>query len=264
VTSQDSQVGEGDGTKADEQANVEGKHGASRGGDVRAREGDAAVGAAACARLASDTRGADGPNGSAEPGGRVPHEGGQSIHCAVRESGCTRDRRSGESPPWINRRGGASGMIDGLCGISALGVSYVELLCLCLYRYLCRPRGSVHFQSAASESVESGTASLEFFRARVVSMRYSFYFSAARHAARRYPEWLLAVRLWSCDALMARLYYVGIRLSFAATIGRHCSAMGLLGVAPRAVTRGWRFGTALIRWEASQHRRWTAHQLSER
>ena len=123
VTSRDFQAGEGDGTKADEQANGVGKHGASRGGDVRAREGDAAVGAAACARLASDTRGADEPNGSAEPGGRVPHK---SIHCAVRESGCTRDRRSGESPPWTNRRGGASGMLDGLCGISALGVSYVE------------------------------------------------------------------------------------------------------------------------------------------
>jgi len=128
VMSQDSQVGEGDGTKADEQANVEGKHGASRGGDVRAREGDAAVGAAACARLTSDTRGADGPNWSAEPGGRVPHEGGQSINCAVRESGSTRDHRSGESPPWINRRGGASGMLDGLCGISTLGVSYVEFV----------------------------------------------------------------------------------------------------------------------------------------
>jgi hypothetical protein len=133
ATSRDFQAGEGDAMEADVQSSVEGKHGASRGGDVRAREGDAAVGAAALARLASDTRGAGGPSGSAELGGRVPHESDQSRQCAVRMSGSTRVCRSRESPPWNFEQGGQSGApLDGLCGILTRGVSYVESMSLSL------------------------------------------------------------------------------------------------------------------------------------
>jgi hypothetical protein len=137
-------------------------------------------------------------------------------------------------------------------------------LCLCLYRYLCRLRGSVHFQSATSVSVESGTASLEFLRAHVVSMRYSFYFSAARHAARRSLEWLRAARRWSCDAQTVLLYYVGILRSCAATIGRRCNVLRSQGVVPRAATVGRRFGNASTRSEVIQHQRRSAQPPNER
>lgn len=141
---------------------------------------------------------------------------------------------------------------------------HTSILCLCLYRYLCRLRGSVHSQSATSESVESGTASLEFLRARVVFMRYLFYFSAARHDARRSLEWLRVARRWSCDARTVRLYYVGILRSCAATIGRRCNALGSQGVVLRAATEGRRFGNASTRSEVIQHQRRAAQPPNER
>ena len=110
----------------------------------------------------------------------------------------------------------------------------------------------------------AGAASLESSRARVASMRYLSCFSDAQRAVTRSRERLPAVRRWSCDALMAQLYYVGMRMSCAVTIGRHYSAMGLRGVSPRAVTWGQRFGTASTRSWVTQHQQRAAHQPSER
>ena len=110
-----------DGKTQDALPSHEGRHVVKRG-RAHAPEQEAAVGAAALAKTASDTRGADGSGRSAEPGGRVPHVRDQMA--MTRDGGYARDHRPGESLPWNTEHGPRSVAVDGLWGIS-----YVKSVC---------------------------------------------------------------------------------------------------------------------------------------